>query len=73
MIPTGIARDAHAQDFVAIDKLLLPMLRALAPCIRSLHAFLAMLNVLSASVCVRACVCVCSSSSSSSRVCRCYQ
>jgi hypothetical protein len=48
----------YAQDFVAIDELLLPTLRALAQCIRNLHALLEMLNILSACLCV-ACVSVC--------------
>jgi hypothetical protein len=43
---------------MATDELLLPMLRAVAPFIRSLHALLEMINVLSASVCVCECVCV---------------
>jgi len=61
MIPTGSARDAPAQDCVAIHELLLPMLRAVAPCIRSLHALLEILNLLCAFVCaiVRACVRLC--------------
>jgi len=63
MIPTGSAKDAPAQDCVAIEELLLYMLRAVAPCIRSLHALLEMLNLLCASVCVcacvRACACLC--------------
>ena len=47
MILTLSVRDAHAEDFMAIDKLLLPMQKALAPCILSLHA-----------LCVCVCLCV---------------
>ena len=42
---------------MAIDELLLPILRALAQCSRSLHALLEILKVLSV-FCVCVCVCV---------------
>ena len=37
-IPAGIATDAHAQDFVVDDEVLLPILKAFAQCARLLHA-----------------------------------
>jgi hypothetical protein len=37
-IPTGIAIYEHAQEFMAIDELLLPILIAFAQCTFSLHA-----------------------------------
>jgi hypothetical protein len=46
MVPARNAIDAHAQDFVMNDELLLPILQAFAQCTRS-YALLEMLDVLS--------------------------